>query len=81
MYLTDLTFIQDGNPNNLNSLINVWKMKLTWSVINEFVTYLKKRHNIEKVDVIYNYFVNVTSQFNENDMYHRSLEIEPRGKN
>lgn len=31
MYLTDLTFIEDGNPNNSNNLINFSKRKLVYN--------------------------------------------------
>jgi len=64
VYLTDLTFIEDGNKNFLTvksgrtDLINLEKMRMQALVILDIMLYQQTPYNFEKVPVIYDFFLN-----------------------
>jgi len=64
VYLTDLTFIEDGNKNYLTvnsgrtDLINLEKMRMQALLIQDIMLYQQTPYNFEKVPVIYEFFDN-----------------------
>jgi hypothetical protein len=86
VYLTDLTFIEDGNSNyldieNRTDIINFEKMRRVSVVIEKIVIYQQQPYNFTKLDSIFNYIENI-SQIIQNktvpELFNISLELEPR---
>uniref|UniRef100_A0A6B2KZM1 Ras-GEF domain-containing protein n=1 Tax=Arcella intermedia TaxID=1963864 RepID=A0A6B2KZM1_9EUKA len=87
IFLTDLTFIEDGNPNILpveggrDDIINFEKMRKVSVVIEKILLYQQQLYNFAKVDPIYK-FVEALNQnygkMTEAELYKLSLEAEPR---
>jgi len=84
IFLTDLTFIEDGNPNYLeiegrSDIINFEKMRQVSLVIEKIVIYQQQPYNFTKIDSLQNFLqtrIQVTHTTNE--LYNLSLELEPR---
>jgi len=68
MYLTDLTFIEDGNPRLLvvepprEDIINFEKMRKVAVVIQEIILFQQKPYNFEKVEVIQQFFQKIVKK-------------------
>ncbi|KAI0316803.1 ras guanine nucleotide exchange factor domain-containing protein [Amylostereum chailletii] len=84
VYLTTLTFIQDGAPNNISgNLVNFRKRMKAAEVIQEIQKWQSKPFNFHRVDAIYGYIEESLNKFNDvrdvSDVFwNRSLEREPR---
>lgn len=80
VYLTDLTFIEEGNRDLLagTQLINFAKHRRTAAVIAEVQRYQLQPYNFERVEAIAKFLSNLPSEDDET-CYEKSLEIEPRG--
>ncbi|KAI0051128.1 ras GEF [Auriscalpium vulgare] len=84
LYLTTLTFIQDGAPNNVaGGLVNFRKRQKAAEVIEEIQKWQSKPFNFAKVDTIYDYILDCLAKFNDipdvSDLFwNLSLEREPR---
>lgn len=81
MYLTDLTFIEDGHPDFLPEradAINFIKYQQLSVVIQDLQQYQQKMYYFEEVPVIQNFLDNLVP-VSEEEMYKISLELEPRG--
>ena len=52
MYLTDLTFIDDGNPDTVDGKINWNKRELTYRVLSEIELYQQVPYNFPPVEPI-----------------------------
>ncbi|CCG84890.1 protein of unknown function [Taphrina deformans PYCC 5710] len=82
VYLTDLTFIEDGNPNmsvKARHLINFSKRQKTADVIRDIQQYQAVPYSLQAVPEIQNYIrscMDITRDISE--LYHISLEREPR---
>ena len=78
VYLKDLTFIEDGNPDTLSGLINFGKRTLLYKAIADMQQYQLKpypfRPDPELVALIHD-----IPKYDENELYNVSLEREPRG--
>ena len=66
VYLADLTFIDDGNPDRIDGLINFSKRRLDYSVIANIQLYQQKPFRFRELPQV-------------REMYELSLELEPRG--
>ncbi|GBB90672.1 hypothetical protein RclHR1_01770020 [Rhizophagus clarus] len=82
LYLTDLTFIEDGNPDFLkssNKLINFSKRMKTADVIREIQQYQSVPYNLNPVKEI-QMFINCHLKDSKDvkDLYEQSLSLEPR---
>ncbi|CAI2180023.1 2452_t:CDS:2, partial [Funneliformis geosporum] len=81
VYLTDLTFIEDGNPNNLKKsrLINFSKRMKTAEVIREIQQYQSAPYNLNSIQEI-QAFIKCRLQNSRDvaDLYDISLSMEPR---
>lgn len=82
VYLTDLTFIEDGNPDmsvKARHLINISKRRKTADVIRDIQQYQTVPYTLTPVPEIQEYIKNcmdITRDVNE--LYTTSLEREPR---
>ena len=84
VYLTTLTFIQDGAPNTISgNLVNFRKRAKAAEVIQEIQKWQSKPFNFARVDSIAEYLDDQLNKFNDvpdvsGMLWHRSLEREPR---
>jgi len=82
LYLTDLTFIEDGNADFVKSdditLINFAKYRKISVVIREIQQYQQTQFNFEVVPIIYDYFQSL-NPMTEDLLYSASLKLEPQG--
>jgi len=80
MYLTDLTFIEDGHPDFLEGsgkYINFIKCRQMAVVIQDIQQYQQKCYSFHQVPIIYDY-LNKLEHLDEDALYNLSLEAEPR---
>eukprot|EP01126_Amoeba_proteus_P056996 TRINITY_DN7227_c0_g1_i2.p1 TRINITY_DN7227_c0_g1~~TRINITY_DN7227_c0_g1_i2.p1 ORF type:complete len:865 (+),score=209.08 TRINITY_DN7227_c0_g1_i2:826-3420(+) len=80
MYLTDLTFIEEGNKDFLsknNTLINFHKRRLTANVIADVQTYQNSGYNFIEVPEITTKLFN-EAILDESELYDISNYLEPR---
>eukprot|EP00127_Corallochytrium_limacisporum_P002224 Clim_evm12s109 gene=Clim_evmTU12s109 len=83
IYLTDLTFIEDGNPDMINGwpdYINFKKRRLYAEVINKMRQYQDTPYNFQAVRSISSYLTMNEQQSDEKELYDTSLKREPRGQ-
>lgn len=80
VYLTDLTFIEDGIPSNTPSdLINFNKRFKTAEVIRDIQQYQNVPYLLQPVPELQDYILsNMQAAGDVHNMYERSLEVEPR---
>ncbi|KAL1987021.1 hypothetical protein VTN96DRAFT_5177 [Rasamsonia emersonii] len=80
VYLTDLTFIEDGIPSNTPSdLINFNKRAKTAEVIRDIQQYQSVPYQLQPVPELQDYILSSLHAAGDvHDMYDRSLEVEPR---
>lgn len=82
IYLQDLTFIEDGNPNYLkksNHLINFAKRAKTAEVIREIQQYQSSLYQLKPVEELQQFILaNLQSTRDEETLYSESLKLEPR---
>jgi hypothetical protein len=87
IFLTDLTFVEDGNPDLVKSktgkmLINWKKKKLVHDVISNIKQYQYKPYDFQPVYQIQKLLDKLISEHKaqtEEVLYKKSLELEPRG--
>ncbi|KAJ6240661.1 ras guanine nucleotide exchange factor i-related [Anaeramoeba flamelloides] len=77
VYLTDLTFIEDGNPNKIDGLINFSKRKLVYAVIEEIQRYQSKPYSFQPVHQIQTRLEKLSFD-DQSTLYKKSLQYEPR---
>ncbi|CAB4380587.1 unnamed protein product [Rhizophagus irregularis] len=82
VYLTDLTFIEDGNPNTLKKsrqLVNFSKRMKTAEVIREIQQYQSVPYNLAAVQEIQMFIkCHLQDSRDVGDLYDQSLSMEPR---
>jgi hypothetical protein len=72
--LQDLTFIEDGNRNKTENLINFSKHKLVYGVISLLERFQKTGYNLQRVEEIQN-FLKEPVQYDEKQLYSLSLKV------
>ena len=83
LYLTDLTFIEDGHPDELATedesikMVNFLKCRQLAVVIREIQQFQQCAYAFEKVDVVYDYLQSLVT-LSEEELFELSLEQEPR---
>lgn len=85
VYLTDLTFIEDGNPDRLTKgngrLINFGKRQKAAEVIREILIYQSTPYNLQSVAGIQRFIEdNLVESRSDTDLYAQSIALEPREK-
>lgn len=81
MYLTDLTFIEDGIPSLIKktNLINFAKRAKTAEVIRDIQQYQNVPYPLQPVPELQDYILtNMNSAGDVHEMYETSLQVEPR---
>jgi len=82
IYLTDLTFIEDGNPDRLKNndkLINFSKQSKTADVIREIQQYQNQVYCLQDVPELQTYLKESLERIeDDSDMYDKSLMLEPK---
>jgi son of sevenless-like protein len=81
VYLTDLTFIEDGIPSIIKktNLINFAKRAKTAEVIRDIQQYQNVGYSLQPVPELQDYILsNMQAAGDVHEMYDKSLQIEPR---
>jgi son of sevenless-like protein len=81
VYLTDLTFIEDGIPSVIKKtdLINFAKRAKTAEVIRDIQQYQNVPYPLQPVSELQEYILsNMQAAGDVHEMYERSLTVEPR---
>lgn len=81
VYLTDLTFIEDGIPSIIKktNLINFAKRAKTAEVIRDIQQYQNVGYSLSSVPELQDYILsNMQAAGDVHEMYDKSLQIEPR---
>lgn len=81
VYLTDLTFIEDGIPSIIKktNLINFAKRAKTAEVIRDIQQYQNAPYSLQPVPDLQDYILsNMQAAGDVHEMYDKSLAIEPR---
>lgn len=81
VYLTDLTFIEDGIPSIIKktTLINFAKRAKTADVIRDIQQYQNVPYSLQPVTELQDYILsNMQAAGDVHEMYDKSLLIEPR---
>jgi hypothetical protein len=81
-YLSDLTFIDEGNPDMLNGLINMGKRMLTHRVISEIQRYQLIGYALKHVPTVSKFIKDIPSRDEKvfgPQLYDISMSREPRG--
>ena len=81
VYLTDLTFIEDGIPGMIKKteLINFAKRAKTADVIRDITQYQNVPYQLQPVPELGDYILkNMQTAGDVHEMYDRSLQVEPR---
>lgn len=76
-YLSDLTFIEDGNPDRIGDLINWQKRELVHKVIVEIQHYQNLNYKFPVVEPI-NTFLTELPSLTDKELYDLSVSLEPR---
>ena len=80
-YLTDLTFIEDGNQDFDGNLINIDKRYKVAAVIIEIQQYQRIGYINIQPDPEYQCFLSSLKSVEEEEIYRISLRVEPRNPN
>ena len=81
VYLTDLTFIEDGIPSVIKrtDLINFAKRAKTADVIRDIQQYQNVPYVLKSVPDLQDYILsNMQAASDVHEMYDKSLQVEPR---
>ncbi|XP_075210397.1 ras-specific guanine nucleotide-releasing factor 1-like [Lycorma delicatula] len=79
MYLTDLSFIEEGTPNFTDEgLLNFSKMRMIAHVIREIRHFQQTPYKIDLITKVTNYLLDSSLLLDDDDLYKMSLQIEPR---
>ncbi|KNC77529.1 hypothetical protein SARC_10011 [Sphaeroforma arctica JP610] len=79
IYLTDLTFIEEGNPDKLpGGQINFNKRRIFAGTITQILDYQKNEYNFTVVNGLRWHLTHLFLSWNEDGLYKQSLLVEPR---
>jgi len=83
VYLTDLTFMEDGNPDNIDGLINFKKREMIFNVLSEIQQYQQTPYKYEPMENYLAFLADLPfiedNKVMDNELYDLSLQREPRG--
>jgi len=81
VYLSDLTFIDEGNPDTFPTdgleLINCDKSQLVYEVVSKVQMYQADSYELKRLEPLATY-LEALPQFNDDTVYKLSLYAEPR---
>lgn len=75
--MKDLTFIEDGNPDNVRGLINFAKRRMLHRVISDTLLFQEKEYAILPASVVADLVATIPPVV-EKEIYNTSLLREPR---
>eukprot|EP01128_Nolandella_sp_AFSM9_P001128 TRINITY_DN1123_c2_g5_i1.p1 TRINITY_DN1123_c2_g5~~TRINITY_DN1123_c2_g5_i1.p1 ORF type:complete len:664 (-),score=149.08 TRINITY_DN1123_c2_g5_i1:283-2274(-) len=78
VFLTDLTFTEEGNENQYKDLINFTKRRLVGRIIEKIVNFQKMGYNIHPIEQIQTILKDPKPLYNEDMQIKYSLLREPR---
>eukprot|EP01094_Clydonella_sp_ATCC50884_P028908 TRINITY_DN8841_c0_g1_i1.p1 TRINITY_DN8841_c0_g1~~TRINITY_DN8841_c0_g1_i1.p1 ORF type:complete len:588 (+),score=266.36 TRINITY_DN8841_c0_g1_i1:205-1764(+) len=78
LYLTDLTFIGDGNADFKGERINIRKRLQEGAVLEQVLKYQQKAYDIAPLHPLYEYLLDMPA-LDDDILYRMSLKREPRG--
>ncbi|KAF0767236.1 ras-specific guanine nucleotide-releasing factor 2-like isoform X3 [Aphis craccivora] len=79
MYLSDLSFLEEGTPSLADDgLLNFSKLRMIAHVVQEIRRFQQTPYKIDFHPRVANYLLDTSLLMNEDELYTRSLEIEPR---
>ncbi|XP_031638575.1 ras-specific guanine nucleotide-releasing factor 2-like isoform X2 [Contarinia nasturtii] len=79
MYLTDLSFIEEGTPDfTPDGLLNFSKMRMLAHVIREIRHFQQTPYKIEHIPKVTSYLLDASLLLDDDELYSKSLQIEPR---
>jgi son of sevenless-like protein len=81
LFLTDLTFLDDGNPDYIHGIINLDKCNRYLKIIESFQFYQTELYEFQPaLDIREKLFdaINVEKNHDEDYYYEKSLSLEPR---
>lgn len=78
VWLGDLTFIEDGNLDNINGHINFPKRELVFNVVSKLSFLQTSKYDFPPVEPL-NTFLRQLPRLSEKELYDISLSREPRG--
>lgn len=79
VYLSDLTFMEDGNSDTLEGLININKRRMVYNIIESVQQYQLTGYTFEKREPLYTFLAELPV-LSEADLFTLSLAREPREK-
>ncbi|KAL7750810.1 hypothetical protein RI367_003767 [Sorochytrium milnesiophthora] len=80
VHLSDLVYVEDGNPDQIGALINFAKRRLVYDVITAILEPQDHAYNFTSLAEIQRFLIFPPSSPNlETELYKVSLELEPRG--
>jgi len=71
----DLNSIEENNPNTVNGLINVRKLRLIWRVVRTLLRAQTSHYSFART-ILYNYLQDM-KVFGDDDVYELSKKLEP----
>jgi RasGEF domain/RasGEF N-terminal motif len=78
VYLSDLTFMEDGNPDDVNGLINFYKRTLIRTVVDDVLRHQVVCYNLKLIPQLQSLIARIP-RLSEEKMYEHSMDYEPRG--
>jgi len=78
MFLTDFTFIEDGNPDDMSGLINFDKWRRLATSVKELVHFQDTPYNFVPLPILQAFLLAGGEYVDESMVYQMSLKIEPR---
>jgi len=79
VHLTDLVFLEDGNPDTVNDLINFKKRDLIFETVLTLQTYKLNPYKLDIVEPIYT-FLQELPALDDKEMFQVSTFLEPKQK-
>jgi hypothetical protein len=76
VFLRDLTFIEVGNPDHVNSLLNFDKLRMISVVLKDVIKYQQMCYKFEEVPIIQDY-LSKAMKLNDQALLKYSLLCEP----
>jgi len=80
LYLTDLTFLEEGNPTLKDNAVNWQKCARQAEIIVKIQTYQSQPYCLKPIPVILEFLKTLNPDMDENSIWAQSLVVEPREK-
>lgn len=78
IFLSDLTFIEDGNPDEMHNMINFHKRCRLAERIRWIKQYQQEGYQLAPVPVVQDYFKSKLRIVDPETLWKKSVEVEPR---